>query len=567
MGQSCTSYYPPYATTLVNKFKYAIPEDVKRQCLQLKDGSTRYEVFEHIHENPHTIISKLLKNMTISARTKIVMNHEECHNASLMDIMDTLKSIDTVLVDQLKSANVTRPQDIAQLFPRVRLEEIYSDFIRAFLKWNDNIKTLSARYFSIEHTQKSIFRILKTTKTRLSCLKLYMYGTKIINPLHIIDYINSEHGSSISTLHVNHYSAQLATTTTISDQHFQSTISSVLDSLHNHESLTSLYIGDTIIDTTRSEKLINLLRTNTNITSLDLLSSRIKDGGSLFRAIGNEPTGLKSFQFSMNDTNLPTGRNVYHMLLNNTSIISLGLCAPNPEVINVICEGITLNQNIQNLYLGDVDMRKDETAEHLVSLFGKYKTLKTLSLRFCAIENTTMKYLSNGLANNQTLKKLILHGCKLTFSTMKYLYDGLIQNDTLEMLDLTGSCFSSCNTSDIIVTSIHHVIKYVKLDRPLKRLALANISMDVQSVTKLINSLKKNTTITYLDLSYNSFNDKAYCNTILNQAEHLNIHEIKLSCHPKYEHMINKKLMRNGTFPSRMIAYVNITKRETQRLI
>lgn len=194
--------------------------------------------------------------------------------------------------------------------------------------------------------------------------------------------------------------------------------------------------------------------------------------------------------------------------------------------IQALCSSLERNTKVQSLvfyyytgentnYIQGDEYIENETCEVICKLLKANKNIKTLTFDHCAIGNDTMCCIGNiahSLEKNEIgLKQLILtHNKNIKKLEWKELGFALKTNTTLEELFV--------NEWDIGAQGVQAFAEGLSNNKTLKRLSLIHAfvicgsmsSMGNQriSIAPLLNGLKRNSSIEYLNLDYNSLNQE-----------------------------------------------------------
>ena len=173
----------------------------------------------------------------------------------------------------------------------------------------------------------------------------------------------------------------------------------------------NLYIRDTSLDSKCVSILSEILKTNKTIKTLWLHSSSLTGGikqvsDSLFHNETLEKLALYNVTGITDEdmTHLST------MLATNTTLkeLCLSYCNISDNGVRYICEGLTKNQTLTTLDIGDNHQITSVSTSTIADLIQTTTSLTTLYLDYTSLNNDDIKTICTSLTKNTTIRKLYL---------------------------------------------------------------------------------------------------------------------------------------------------------------
>ena len=167
---------------------------------------------------------------------------------------------------------------------------------------------------------------------------------------------------------------------------------------------------------------------------------------------------------------------------------------PTDEIQNFV-KNILNNRSLTYLYLQNNQI-DDDSLEIISFLLTKNYNIHTLNLNYNKFTSKGIESLCNGLKSKDcNIIELSLANNNLDQNSLNFLYDVISSNSNLCCLDLSYNNFSKGNCGQIICNIINEGQKLKNIN-----LTACHLGLKTKNV---FNSLEKNTTITYIDLSVN----------------------------------------------------------------
>lgn len=296
-------------------------------------------------------------------------------------------------------------------------------------------------------------------------------------------------------------------------------------------------------------ELIELLKTNPNLKSLYLgcfdLSSKSIDKLS---EVLNENTTLQHLT-------IKAGREIniiFNALRTNKTLQYLNLsdCIGVSNCYYSLPNMLKINKTLKYLNLSSVLLNTDDDAHKtVISSILKYNNiLEYLILRNNKIRNSSCNLIADNLKENTSLLYLDISNNCIKNKGFKSLVKMLMKNKTLQYISFNSTTLIKKKTCDLLgeVLQINNTLQHLNLSY--------NILEDKNVIFK---SLRKNSTLKYLELSCNQISDCFYLkemimeNTTLTHLD-LSYNEIDIEIELHY-HLINA-LKKNNT-----LEYLNIS--------
>jgi Ran GTPase-activating protein (RanGAP) involved in mRNA processing and transport len=288
-------------------------------------------------------------------------------------------------------------------------------------------------------------------------------------------------------------------------------VEEVLFGLSDHISLKTLELKIKLTKSS-SQALRSLLHGNGTVETLALTQledqEKIPTMVSVLAGLAQNK-GLK--QLSFESYSGETTRNATlatawtKMLQRNTSITMLDLRKPSceenadadSELCSAIAKGLVTNSTLETLYTPDVDRTTVLHGPVWQEMLESNHCLKKLYLTSCSISLEAFQCLARGLSQSTSLESLDLSDTKMTDTSLIALVDGLRTNKTLKYLDLSQKSARSHSGR----AAIERLIDY----NVVRELILA-YTKDSVGASILASSLSDNHSLEKLDLE-NSFVD------------------------------------------------------------
>lgn len=246
--------------------------------------------------------------------------------------------------------------------------------------------------------------------------------------------------------------------------------------LSESTALAKLNLEQNKIDDIGGMELIAAIATNSILTKLNLNSNRL--GATTMRAIG----AILSMNSALQSLSLTSNNHLCHSippeeflwsLTTNTTLKKLGLCAT----------GVETNQAIQ-------------LAEHLY----QNHSLSSLDLFANHIKDKAGERLAKALIVNTGIQKLNLGYNRLGLATQHAFSEMLKTNTTLLKLNLGFNKAFNEASSEALADALRE-------NTTLKTLGLARMKLNVEAMSRFIEKLQFNTTLTRLVLAENEINN------------------------------------------------------------
>jgi len=141
----------------------------------------------------------------------------------------------------------------------------------------------------------------------------------------------------------------------------------------------------------------------------------------------------------------------------------------------------------------------DENFANFVLAISDHKTMKALYLTGSCVSNAQYYALFAALKTHPSLKRLFLSKflpCENHELVIERFSQYMQQNTVVRVLDLSSNYFRD-------MSSIQDITKIIEVNRSLKTLHLSAVSLSSSGLVLIANSIKKNTTLTELNLSFN----------------------------------------------------------------
>lgn len=173
----------------------------------------------------------------------------------------------------------------------------------------------------------------------------------------------------------------------------------------------------------------------------------------------------------------------------------------NDQNTNLLATALQDNKTIQTITLKGNDISFNG-AKLLSTVLTANKTLTNLDLFDNRIGNYGLKYLGECLLTNSSLQNLDIGSNDITDEYLEEFFENLLQNNTLKVLGLSRKFISIYNL-DNFITKSKYISSYFERSGHLQSLDLKSNRMIESELYSLINSLEKNTNLTFLDISDN----------------------------------------------------------------
>ncbi len=179
----------------------------------------------------------------------------------------------------------------------------------------------------------------------------------------------------------------------------------------------------------------------------------------------------------------------------NTSlqVLNLSLCGIDDQKAIELSEGLRSNNSLTALYLGSNNIRSKGVAEIAKALESK-KSLETLDLGGNKIGPEGAKAVVDILNSNTPLRMLDLCGCRIENEGIAAIMSVLISNRTIESLNLSSNSITN--------EGLREIARMLESNESLSELYLYNNEFGTE-ITVLADALKKNHTLTLLDIKFN----------------------------------------------------------------
>ena len=173
----------------------------------------------------------------------------------------------------------------------------------------------------------------------------------------------------------------------------------------------SLFIADTSLDSKCVSILSEILKTNKTITELELHYSSFTGG---IKQVSDSLLNNKTLeQLVLSDVTGVTDEDITHlstMLSSNTTLEELCLfnCNITDNGVRYICEGLTKNQTLTLLNIGDNPQITSVSTSTIADLIQTTTSLTRLYLYNTSLNNDDIKIICTSLNKNTTIRKLHL---------------------------------------------------------------------------------------------------------------------------------------------------------------
>lgn len=338
----------------------------------------------------------------------------------------------------------------------------------------------------------------------------------------------------------------------------------VLLSIKNHPSLTYLNISScfhSYAETNVADSIAELLANNNNIAEINIASNQLKATAlAKISAALKSNTKLKTLDISSNYLGEDGGEVIADLLLGNHSITKLNASTNDLGYggIQPIANALKSNSSLLEMVITSNNL--DEAGGLLMGkALAQNQTLITLDLSDNNIQAIGALYIAQALLENKHLKHLNLSAnhlgregvtslCKATISQQNFTpIDSLITlNLSKNDIDYIGATFlaTALNHNTALVdlyldnNSLHHtgirsIVEAIH-NNPhtyIVRLGLSNTQMGDQGAKELLDFLKSNLTIAYLDINRNNITQAGaqYIHNLL--KDNVSITRLKMSQH------------------------------------
>jgi Ran GTPase-activating protein (RanGAP) involved in mRNA processing and transport len=341
----------------------------------------------------------------------------------------------------------------------------------------------------------------------------------------------------------------------------------ILFGLLDHKKLKSLDLALSLTKMS-SQALRSLLHCNETLEHFELVLHKSDEEFSAMASVLaglSKNTGLKEVliksEFSKTDTTLATAW--ADMLQRNTSIKFLDLTDDEDDTYgynlsSAIAEGLVTNATLETVRLPCEEGNGPGASVHLNGpiwqrMLTNNNSLKTLSFSRCIISLEGFECLARGLSSNISLETLDLSYTDMGDSSVIALVDGLRINRTLKSLDLSHNCTLSQSGRDAIERLLgYNVLKELILagtpdsvgpsilvsalanNCSLEKLYLHGSFVDIEgpeTFLALFESLRGNTALRYLNVSYNGVRLDNVCATAL-KLDTMSLETLELNQNP-----------------------------------
>ena len=172
-----------------------------------------------------------------------------------------------------------------------------------------------------------------------------------------------------------------------------------------------LYIQDTSLDSKCVSILSEILKTNKTIKTLQLDSSSLTGGiKQVSDSLCNNETLEELLLWNVTDITDEDMTHLSTMLATNTTLKLLHLpnCNITDNGVRYICEGLTKNQTLTTLDIGDNRQITSVSTSTIADLIQTTTSLTELRLDYTSLNNDDIKTICTSLNNNTTIRKLYL---------------------------------------------------------------------------------------------------------------------------------------------------------------
>lgn len=251
-----------------------------------------------------------------------------------------------------------------------------------------------------------------------------------------------------------------------------------------------------------------ILPTDADVNGLQELDLEGNDIGAIGCAAIQEclesaECNLASLNLSCNALSAKGGILIADALSVNRTLVNLVLANCDLDLTTeiAVATNIQNNNTISTLVLDRpiLSSKEDELSDHFSRVLGQHRSLHSLSLRYCRVNDHGVFLFSQELITNNMLRCLNLECNCIGIKGAEALASYLIQKNQLQSLMLTSN--RVCDDGAIALASA------LRTNRSLEELTLRHNEIGVEGLVALGNALRKNDALLFLSLWGNGFED------------------------------------------------------------
>jgi hypothetical protein len=214
--------------------------------------------------------------------------------------------------------------------------------------------------------------------------------------------------------------------------------------------------------------------------------------------------------------NLPS---IIDMIMDHSSSEALTLSHAELPTLQAVNAGLRTNQSLRVLRISAAAFLED-----CLEGLNNNCTLQVLDLCGSHLSETAIDSLSRSLLPNRKLKVLRLNDCDIEDHAMAEVIECLLGNDSLQELELSNN--GASNEALEMITALIQRNNIEKLGLSSLRLSK---DLDQTILYKTIKSLKRNTSLSYLDISGNHFFNDAIIGLAESLCENSTLQSLDIS--------------------------------------
>lgn len=301
----------------------------------------------------------------------------------------------------------------------------------------------------------------------------------------------------------------------------------------NDPTLISVKFKKTKIGDVGVEQLVEALKTNTWVTSINLVDCNITEVGAkhISEFLKNNTT-LKNLNIPGNPIGGVGASYLGSALKTNTTLIFIGLGVTKMDDLGAkaIGNALKINTTLKTIDIGGNNF-SDVAMEEIGEAIKKNVGLSLIQLGMTKMSDTGMKNICKALIINSTLEEIALRWNSISKLGAQYLSEVFKINASLTVIDLVGCdlndekirVISTALEDNLSITEIHladndigdtgaqHLSNMFKINSTLKSINLDNNRIGNSGMKYISNALKSNTTLSSISLGgTNDFSEQGF---------------------------------------------------------